>query len=124
MTQFFLLFALAGLIPDASVDETELGRRIDQLDVKVRRIERGAKKTDSKTRELGRVQSRLLERSGEGFVLFLSGAVCALWAQNSGRNPWLWLFLGLIFSVFAVLFVLSKNAADIEETKAEGTTAA
>lgn len=38
------------------------------------------------------------------------GAFCALWAQNTGRNAWLWFFLGLFFSVITVLVVLYKNS--------------
>lgn len=50
-------------------------------------------------------------------VLFLFGAFCALWAQNTGRNPWLWFFLGLLFSVFTIFFVLTKNANDLQARK-------
>ena len=45
-------------------------------------------------------------------VIFLFGAFCALWAQNTGRSAWLWFFLGIIFSVLTVIFLLSKNASD------------
>ncbi len=47
-----------------------------------------------------------------GVALFVSAAVCALWAQNSGRNAWLWFFLGLFFSVITLLVLLRKNADD------------
>jgi len=50
-----------------------------------------------------------------GLVLFLFGGFCALWAQNSGRNPWVWFFLGLIFSVITVVAVLIANANDIKK---------
>ena len=45
-------------------------------------------------------------------VSFLFGAFCALWAMNSGRNSWLWFFLGLFFSVITVLVLLLKNSRD------------
>ena len=48
----------------------------------------------------------------QGAVLWLFGAFCALWAQITGRNPWLWFFLGLFFSVITVLVLLSKNSND------------
>jgi len=51
-------------------------------------------------------------RADEGVAVFLFGAFCALWAQNTGRNPWLWFFLGLFFSVITVLVLLAKNADD------------
>jgi outer membrane murein-binding lipoprotein Lpp len=50
--------------------------------------------------------------AGSGAVMFLFGVVCALWAQNSGRNPWLWFFLGLIFSVITALVMLYDNSQD------------
>lgn len=49
---------------------------------------------------------------GAGLVLFLYGCFCALWAQNTNRNPWLWFFLGLFFSVITAVVLLSKNAGD------------
>lgn len=49
---------------------------------------------------------------GAGSILFLFGAFCALWAQNTRRNPWLWFFLGLIFNIITVLVLLVKNAGD------------
>ena len=48
----------------------------------------------------------------EGAVIWLFGAFCALWAQNTGRNPSLWFFLGLLFSVITVLVLFSKNSND------------
>jgi len=48
--------------------------------------------------------------AAEGAVAFLFGAFCALWAQNTRRNPWLWFFLGLLFSVVTVLVLLYKNS--------------
>jgi hypothetical protein len=50
--------------------------------------------------------------SSEGAALFLYGAFCALWAQNTGRNPWLWFFAGIIFSFVGVLVLLAKNSDD------------
>jgi hypothetical protein len=54
-------------------------------------------------------------------VGIVSAAICALWAQNSGRNPWLWFFAGLIFSGIALLVLLYKNANDLRERR--GSTA-
>jgi hypothetical protein len=49
-----------------------------------------------------------------GVVLFLFGAFCALWAQNTKRNPWAWFFLGAIFSIITVFFLLKMNSEDID----------
>ena len=52
-----------------------------------------------------------------GALAFLFGAFCALWAQNTDRNPWLWFVLGAVFSVVTVVFLLVKNAADVRESR-------
>lgn len=51
--------------------------------------------------------------ASKGVVLILFGAFCALWAQNTGRKPWLWFIMGFIFSVITVIVLLSKNAKDL-----------
>jgi cell division protein FtsW (lipid II flippase) len=62
----------------------------------------------------GRVSLLEHQARDTGLVLFLFGTVCALWAQNSGRSGWLWFFIGLFFSVIAVLVLLAKNSGDID----------
>ncbi len=47
-----------------------------------------------------------------GLVLFLFGVFCAYWAQESGRSPWLWFFLGLLFGPITGIVLLVKNGAD------------
>jgi len=58
------------------------------------------------------------DKDAGGLALFLFGAFSALWAQNTGRNAWLWFFLGLFFSVITVLVLLYKNAQDRAAAKA------
>ena len=60
------------------------------------------------------LEQKILRVGNQGLVLFLFGAFCALWAQNSGRSGWLWFFLGLFFSVIAVLVLLAKNSGDVD----------
>lgn len=45
-------------------------------------------------------------------LILLYGAFCALWAQNTGRNAWLWFFLGILFSVISLAVLLAKNGED------------
>ena len=52
-----------------------------------------------------------------GLVLFLFGGFCALWAQNTGRNPWTWFFVGVILSVLAVIQILINNSREQSEEK-------
>lgn len=58
------------------------------------------------------IESTIDDLASVGFVIFLFGAFCALWAQNSGRNAWLWFFLGVFFNFITVLVLLSKNSSD------------
>lgn len=62
--------------------------------------------------EVRRLKSSNDAAAAGGMVSFLFGAFCALWAQNSKRSAWLWFFLGLLFSVIAVIVLLVKNAGD------------
>ncbi len=55
-------------------------------------------------------------------MLFLFGAFCALWAQNTNRNAWLWFFIGLIFSVITVLVLLAKNSGDLKRRRLKAET--
>lgn len=58
------------------------------------------------------LQSEHSRSAQAGAAAFLFGAFCALWAQNTGRNAWLWFFLGLFFSVITVLVLLYKNSRE------------
>lgn len=80
--------------------------RIRDLEDKVARLEAVPRPTPAPT------SSTKSDVSGAGAVLFLFGAFCALWAQNTRRNPWLWFFLGIFFHIITVLFLLTKNAND------------
>jgi Na+/melibiose symporter-like transporter len=57
----------------------------------------------------------VVHREAGGAALWLFGAFCALWAQNTNRNAWLWFFLGLFFSVITVIVLLVKNSHDREQ---------
>lgn len=90
------------LIPSTAAAQqgADVGSRVDRLEREVRGLSR-------QTREKART----------GAVAFLFGAFCALWAQNTRRNPWLWFVLGVLFSVVTVLFLLRKNADDARESE-------
>lgn len=44
-----------------------------------------------------------------GTVFFLFAIFCAYWAQSTGRNAWLWFFLGWFFAPITGLVLLYKN---------------
>jgi len=66
------------------------------------------------------LESKVGQLPGELFVTFLFGAFCALWAMNTGRNAWLWFFLGLIFSVISVMVLLYKQSNDVRANPSQG----
>jgi hypothetical protein len=80
-------------------------------------ISRVSADTDQQARnEIAQINYRLnnldhhARNAGAGGALFLAGAFCALWAQNTGRSAWLWFFLGLFFNVITVIVLLVKNS--------------
>ncbi len=72
---------------------------------------------DDLEKRVTRIESTIDDLASVGFVIFLFGAFCALWAQNSGRNAWLWFFLGAWLNIITVLVLLSKNSADREASR-------
>jgi len=97
ITKLFIfgLFMLSALLTVRGAAQQQDTAQITSLESRVANLEHG-----------------IPYHAEEGFGSFLFGAFCALWAQNTGRNPWLWFFLGLVFSVITVLVLLSKNADD------------
>jgi hypothetical protein len=102
MNPLRLLF-LAGLfalgIPAAASAQSPAAR-FEDLDRRVQQLER---QQQGARRGLG----------GLSTIAFVAAVVSALWAQNTGRNAWLWFFLGLLFSVITLLVLLYKNAHDV-----------
>lgn len=47
-----------------------------------------------------------------GMVFYLFALFCVYWAQTSGRNPWLWFFMGWLFAPVTGVALLYKNAQD------------
>lgn len=95
----FCFLALGVFSPPGHAQSEEVARLANRVHLLERRIDRQA-------REIGRVEEVAKNTAP---LLFLFGAFCALWAQNTGRSAWLWFFMGAIFSVFAVLVLLAKN---------------
>lgn len=93
------LFSLFWFSTTANASEEEIAN----LQARVYQLEQENKRQSSKIETVEEIAKKSAP------LLFLFGAFCALWAQNNRRNAWGWFFLGAIFSVFAVLFVLSLN---------------
>ncbi len=63
------------------------------------------------------LKSNFNSYASSALVTFLFGAFCALWAQNTNRNPWLWFFAGAVFSIITICLLLYDNANDIKKRK-------
>ena len=56
-------------------------------------------------------------------LLVIVAAITAHYARLKGRNPFLWFIIGLLFGIFAPLFLLFlKPKQEEEETKSPGMT--
>lgn len=121
MRAFFAFWVfLAGMLltgPVGMAQETgpgvdkEMERRVARLNQQVNELDR----------EVGRLRSKAegiaVNSASNGLFLFLSGAFCALWAQNTNRSSVLWFFLGFIFHIVAVIVLLVKNSNDRERKR-------
>ncbi len=86
----------------------------DKYQERIEQLERETQRLDS---EILNVRSHFSRYADDGGLVFLlAGAFCALWAKGSGRNPWLWFFMGAIFVPITVLVLLYKNAQDVDGT--------
>ena len=95
LASVLLLLLLPIFVPNAVVADEQTDRRIAELE---RRIEN--------------LPTPIQAHGPDGAALFLFGAFCALWAQNTGRSAWLWFFLGLFFNVITVIVLLMKISGD------------
>ncbi|HEY0017060.1 MAG TPA: hypothetical protein VGC13_12105 [Longimicrobium sp.] len=77
----------------------------------IRALADDVRKQRNDVRELQKDAAAQDDSSGVLLVVLI-GAFCALWAQNTGRNPWLWFFLGVFFHWITLLVLLAKNAGD------------
>ena len=73
-----------------------------------------AKTLDERVQNL---ESKVERLASTGLVLFLFGVFCALWAQQTCRNAWLWFFLGAFFGPITAVVLLVKNSEDRQKRK-------
>jgi hypothetical protein len=95
---------------EAATPQGEQRKSAEQLEKRVAQLE-------------AKQKAPVTEIPAGGTVFFLFGAFCALWAQNTNRNPWLWFFFGLFFSVITVLALLANNADDRRRARGEPVAA-
>jgi len=87
---------------DRQQSATELTRRVEDLEWKLEQLNSTTSELNKKVQNYDPIM----------LVFFLYAGFCALWAQNTNRNPWLWFFAGFLFSVIAVVTLLIKNRDD------------
>jgi len=104
-----LTVGISAVCLNAASAQEDVTHRLDELSNRVTKLESEP-----------RTQTIIHEKESTGGVLFLFGVFCALWAQNTNRNPWLWFFLGVIFSIITVLVLLSKNSDDLRNAGRNG----
>jgi hypothetical protein len=90
------------LVPGAVRADDAADKRIAELENRTERLQK----------RIENLPSPVEQHGPDGAAMFLFGAFCALWAQNTNRNAWAWFFLGLFFSVITVLVLLAKNSED------------
>lgn len=90
--------------------------QISEVELQLSRLQETVRNVEIQQEAL---QNRVATKAGPGAAVFLFGVFCALWAQNTGRNAWLWFFLGLLFSVITGLVLLYKNSQDRKRFSAD-----
>jgi hypothetical protein len=103
LASVLLLILLPIFVPNAVRADEQTDRRIAELE-----------------RRINSLPTPIQSHGNDGAALFLFGVFCALWAQNTGRNAWLWFFLGLFCNVITVIVLLSKNSTDLERRRLKG----
>jgi hypothetical protein len=103
LASVLLLLLLPTFVPNAVLADEQTDRRIAELERRIKDL-----------------PTPVQTHGPDGAVFFLFGAFCALWAQNTGRNPWLWFFLGLFCSCITVIVLLSKNSDDLARRRLKG----
>lgn len=87
-------------LPEHTVDLPQIQSELFSLKSRVNQLEA----------DIRSVRNNNDRHEAVGLVLILFGTVCALWAQNTGRNPWVWFFAGMFFNVLTALAMLKRNS--------------
>jgi hypothetical protein len=106
---FILAIAVVSWPLRASAQQKTTDERVESLEHRVAQLESSVHETSGK---IAYLDTSVSQKAGEGVLLVLFGAFCALWAQNTGRSAWLWFFMGLFFNVITLIVLLMKNSKD------------
>ncbi len=96
--------------------------QINDIEQRIQKLERNQSALEndlsSESRDIERKVNRLeddLEIAG--IAVFLSGIICALWAQYTRRSAWLWFFFGLLLAPIALIALVWQNALGLQSGK-------
>lgn len=101
------LIAFTFFLTNANAQDVSLKTLEEKLEAQSEEIKYLNTQLNNEAHEL---REKVEDYAPMSLVLILFGA---LWAQNTGRNPWLWFFGGALFNFIAVLILLRNNADDI-----------
>lgn len=106
-----------------SASGADLEDEIRRLEMRIESAEKAFQENENLRFRVERLESEIenaidAEEIGAMLVFFI-GVFCGVWAQNSGRNPWLWLILGIIFNVVALIVLCIKNSRDVFRARGE-----
>lgn len=117
MKPFFLSLLVIFLTLPAPLLAQNERSSVDRLKNRISDLEREQSNLEmeisSETRTLDRRMDKLEDNATAGFGLFLSGIICALWAQFTRRSGWLWFFFGLLLAPIALIAMVWKNASGL-----------
>ncbi len=99
-----LLFVL---VPNPALADEGLDQRVAEIESRVAELQS----------RIASIPTPIQSHGSDGALLFLVGAFCALWAQNTNRNAWLWFFFGVFLAVIAVPALLLRNSDDLKRRR-------
>jgi hypothetical protein len=104
---FMLLSALGAVLPMPALSQPDLGGPKGGMG------QQGSWAQPSLEQRVSDLEQKSTNHHEDaGLAVFFCAAFCALWAQNTKRNPWLWFFLGLLFNIIVIFVLLYKNSKD------------
>ncbi|PQV63871.1 hypothetical protein B1R32_10878 [Abditibacterium utsteinense] len=83
------LLMLSGVFSQSAPAQTPV-----PLQREIIRLRSRTKQLESEVKTLSETKPERNWPQNEGLAAFVSGAFCALWAQNTRRSAWLWFFCG------------------------------
>jgi len=105
----------AGSAVDGAVGREDLRERVRQLEDKLAKLDQREQSwTNFGFEEHRRTRAEMFSADVRIVIalMFAAAAVCMLWAQSTGRNPWVLLVCGFSLHALAVVVMLVKNGKD------------